>query len=199
MHELVLASKSPRRKLILEEAGYEFRTFPLEVSEILDKNLNEMEQISDCARQKAVAAAAQLKPLKLKDILILSADTLVLFGGQSLGKPQNDIEAIDTLKLLSGKTHQVVTGFCLYDLKTNRIVLGHSVSEVEFRVLDSQEIIRYVQSGEPMDKAGSYGIQGAAAAFVKMYTGDLQNIIGLPLSDIERVIAENGWIIRKKS
>jgi len=199
MHELILASKSPQRIKILQEAGYEFRTFPVEVSEILDKNLNKFDQISDCARQKASASALKLKSLKINNILILSADTLVLFDGQTLGKPKNTASAIKTLELLSGQTHEVVTGFCLYDLSLDRLVLGHSVSLVKMRTLDSQEIIDYVQSGEPMDKAGSYAIQGKASEFVEHFTGDLQNIIGLPLKEIEKVMSENGWIIKRKS
>ncbi len=199
MHELILASKSPQRIKILQEAGYEFRTFPVEVSEILDKNLNKFDQISDCARQKAVASAFALKSLKTNNNLILSADTLVLFEGQALGKPQNSAAAIKTLQLLSGQTHEVVTGYCLYDLSHDRIKLGHSVSLVKMRTLDSQEILDYVQTGEPLDKAGSYAIQGKASAFVEHFTGDLQNIIGLPLKDIEKVMTENGWIIKRKS
>lgn len=199
MHELILASQSPRRKQILSERGYEFRTFPIEVSEIPNKNLNLNDQISDMAKQKAQAAAAKLKSLKSQEVLILSADTVVLFDGKILGKPKNQREAILTLGQLSGRKHHVVTGFCLWDLGSERFILSHVVSNVEFRLLGAKEIQDYVATGEPMDKAGSYGIQGKAQKFVKQYSGSYNNIVGLPIEEIEKVMLENGWIIEKKS
>lgn len=197
MHELILASQSPRRKQILMEAGYQFRTFPVEVSEILDKNLNEFDQISHCARQKAEAALAALKPSNSQNILILAADTLVLFEGEALGKPQNSEQALATLRRLSGQTHRVVTGFAFLQWPNKRLILGHAVSQVEFHGLTEVQIQDYVQSGEPMDKAGSYGIQTVGETWVKKITGEWNNIVGLPLVAIENTMKQQGWVIAK--
>ncbi len=198
MHKLILASSSPRRKQILQDRGYEFRAFPLEVSEILDKNLNISDQISDCAHQKAVAAFDSLKLPKTQDILILSADTVVVLDGQVLGKPKNKAHACEVLASLSGKKHQVITGFCLVEVKSKRFILGHETTQVEFNKLTENEISDYVNSGEPMDKAGSYGIQGEGQKFVKEIQGSYLNVVGLPIEKIEQVIAAEGWSIEKR-
>jgi septum formation protein len=199
MHELYLASQSPRRKTILMERGFKFRTFPIEVSEIPDKNLNQIEQISKIAQDKAVAAANMLKHLNLKNILILTADTMVCLDSDILGKPKNHQEAMDTLTRLSGRSHQVITGFCLLELKTQCLILGHGLSEVVFRKLSNAEIKKYVLTNDPMDKAGSYGIQGDARNFVSSFSGSFENIVGLPIDEIEKVIKEKGWEIEKES
>ena len=199
MHELILASQSPRRRHILTERGFEFRTFPIEVSEIPNENLNLIDQISDLGRQKAEAAANELKLLELGEILILGADTVVIFDGQILGKPKNFDDACQTLARLSGKSHQVITGFCLWDLRPGRFILGHSISDVNFHSLTQKDIEDYVATGEPMDKAGSYGIQGEAKKFVKEFKGSYHNIVGLPIDEIEKALDENGWVIKKQS
>ncbi len=199
MRELILTSKSPRRNQILEEEGYEFHTFPIEVSEILNKNLNLPDQISDCARQKVEAAKQSPKLPKLDKILLLGADTVVVFQNQILGKPKNDQHSIDILNQLSGQVHEVITGFCLFDLTTERLILGHETTQVEFFTLAFDDIKRYVDSGDCRDKAGAYGIQGEARKFVKEYRGSLKNVIGLPIEKISHVIKENGWDVRRKS
>lgn len=199
MHELILASQSPRRKQLLEERGFKFRTFPIEVSEIPNENLNLNEKISDLARQKAQAAARELKSLKSKEILILAADTVVVFKGQILGKPKNTADAIQTLSQLSGNSHQVITGFCLWDLSSERFVLRQCSSQVEFYDLSLADIKAYVQTGEPMDKAGSYGIQGEARQFVKEFSGSYENIVGLPVEQVEKTISENGWTLARRA
>ena len=199
MHELILASQSPRRRHILMERGFVFRCIPIEVSEIPDKNLNVMDQISDLARQKGEAAIESLKSLKSQDILVLAADTVVLLDGEILGKPKNWQDACEVLGRMSGREHQVVTGYCLWDLSRDCPILGHEISHVEFRNLTKEEIIEYVNTGEPMDKAGSYGIQGEGKRLVKKYSGSFNNIVGLPIEKIEKVMQENGWIIKKQS
>jgi septum formation protein len=180
MHELVLTSTSPRRRQILNEAGYKFRTFPLEVSEILNENMSLHERISDCARQKVMAAVESGKLLKSKEILLLGADTVVVHEGQILGKPRNEQDATQILTQLSGQIHSVITGFCLFDLTTERLILDHDITSVHFKKLSPEDIREYVESGDPMDKAGAYGIQTAAKKFVESYEGSLNNVIGLP-------------------
>lgn len=197
MRELILTSKSPRRRQILEEAGYEFRVFPIEVSEILNKNLNLPEKISDCAKQKVMAAKSFGNWLESQNILLLGADTVVVFQGQILGKPENEQDAINILNQLSGQVHDVITGFCLLDLTTERLILGHDVTHVHFRNLSEKEILDYVASGDSMDKAGAYGIQGEAGKFVDKFEGSFKNVVGLPIERIEKVMQENGWNIKK--
>ena len=198
MLELILASQSPRRKQILEEAGYKFRIFPTEISEILNKNLSLEDQVSDCAHQKAQAAAERLKPLESEHFLVLAADTLVVHGAQAIGKPKNKEEAILILNQLSGQVHRVITGFCLFDLKSKNLVLGHESTKIQFRSLSQNEIVDYVDSGDPMDKAGAYGIQGEARKFVANIEGSFENVVGLPLKAIEKIFNEQNWHVAKK-
>ncbi len=199
MREIILTSKSPRRKDILKERGYEFHIFPIEVSEILDKNLNLTEQISECAQRKVRAALLDSNILKLKDKILVGADTVVVFAEKILGKPKKKQEAIEILSQLSGQVHEVITGFCLYDLTSRRFILGHDITKVKFRELHLNEIKDYVATGDCMDKAGAYGIQGEARKFVESFEGSLNNVIGLPIEEIERVFQKEGWVVRKKS
>lgn len=199
MYELILASKSPRRKLILEEAGYQFRIIPIEVSEILNKNLNLADQISDCARQKAEAAAEVLNVLESQNILILGADTVVVFQNKVLGKPKNHQEALFILNQLSGQVHTVTTGFCLFDLREKHLVLGHESTEVKFKKLSEKQILDYIATGDCFDKAGAYGIQGEAGAFVDTISGSYLNVVGLPIEKITKTFTEHGWQIAKQS
>ena len=199
MHELILTSQSPRRKQILTESGYKFRIFPIEVSEILNENLNLPDQISDCAKQKVMAVVESGKLSESQDILLLGADTVVVHAGRILVKPVDEQDAISILNQLSGQVHEVITGFCLFDLRTKHLILGHDSTEVSFRKLSETEILDYVATGDPMDKAGAYGIQGKARAFVKSFKGSYKNVVGLPIEKIEKVIQENGWNIKKQS
>lgn len=128
--------------------------------------------------------------------LILSADTLVFFKGEALGKPQDEKEALKTLKALSGQTHQVITAFCLWNTLEGRSVTGHCTSEVKFRNLSEEEILAYIATGDPMDKAGAYGIQNIGRDFVEHFTGTLENIAGLPVDEIEKVMAKEGWVVK---
>lgn len=197
MHELILTSKSPRRKQILEESGYKFRIFPIEVSEILNENLNLPDQISDCAKQKVMAVVQSGKLTESQDILLIGADTEVVFEGEFLRKPKDGPHAISILNKLSGQVHDVITGFCLFDLTTKRLILGHEITKVFFRKLTLEEIQAYVDSGDAMDKAGAYGIQGEAGKFVEKFEGSFMNVVGLPIEKIEKVIKENGWKLAK--
>ena len=159
------------------------------------------------------------------DYLILTADTIVYHQGAVLGKPVDEAEAFQTLRRLSGNRHQVITAFCLWNTQADRKVTGHCTSEVEFRELKDDEIWHYVRSGDPMDKAGSYGIQSLAREFIQSqahriqsaaeeqlgstfrtegrdfvttFTGALENIAGLPIDEIEAVAHREGWPFPKK-
>lgn len=198
MYDLVLASQSPRRKQILEDAGYLLHTLSLEISEILEENLNIEEQIMGLARRKAEAATNSGKLLNFKGKLLLSADTVVVMGDQIFGKPSTSVQAFDTLTSLSGNRHQVITAFCLVDVLAKEMLLDYEVTHISFKELSSAEIKNYILSGEPFDKAGAYGIQGLAKNFIQSIDGDFQNVVGLPLKKIEKRLEERGWNVRKR-
>lgn len=165
MMRFILASKSPRRSFFLKKRGFSFHTFPVEISEILDENLSVESAVEDLALRKAKALVQQGKLEPGYGYVILSADTVVYHRGKVLGKPINEQDAFETLKSLSGQTHQVITAFCLLNTRTNEHLCDHEVSEVTFRPLSDEEILDYVATGDPMDKAGSYGIQSLASQF----------------------------------
>lgn len=225
MLRFILASQSPRRRFFLEKRGYLFHTFPVEISEFLDKNLRVEDAVEVLAEEKAQALVESGRLAGMEPCLILSADTIVHFKEQILGKPKDQDQAFETLKTLSGQTHRVITAFCLWHLPSQKKVRGHAVSEVEFRDLQDEEVWDYVRSGDPMDKAGSYGIQSLARNFirdnhisldqaqgkdlgstfrtngldfVKNFTGSLENIAGLPVEEIEKVIKREGWTLPVK-
>ena len=196
MHKLILASQSPRRKQILEEHGFEFTTFSIEVSEIPNKNLNITDQVCALAQDKAEAAKAAFKPTESFNYIILSADTVVVHNQQLLGKPQNTDHARLILEQLSGSTHEVITGFCLIDLSRDEVEVGYDISTVVFKNLQKQQIMEYIDTGEPMDKAGAYGIQGQGRELVESYQGSFKNIVGLPIEKLESVFLKHGWDFR---
>ncbi len=225
MLRFVLASKSPRRQFFLQKRGYVFHTLPVEISEFLDENLRVELAVEDLAKRKAQALVESPEGLKMHPSVVLSADTIVVYKDEILGKPKDQQDAFETLQKLSGNTHRVITGYCLWNTQTSEIVLGHGTSQVEFRHLNKEEIWDYVKSGDPMDKAGSYGIQSLARQlirnqhreldkaegvelgstfryqgedFVKNFTGTLENIAGLPIDEIEEKIKLSGWQLPKK-
>lgn len=179
----------------MEKAGYEFRTHSVEVSEILEKNLNPAGLARHLSEKKSVQAEKDLKHLKSQRFLVLTADTIVAGGGQILGKPSTKAEAAQFLDLLSGGSHQVITALTLLNLDSGERHTAHQVTEVQFRPLTEEEIGAYVETGEPMDKAGAYGIQGAGGDFVAGLKGPLDNVIGLPVELFENMLKEKGWLI----
>lgn len=183
--KLVLASQSPRRRQILRIAGFEFDILPSQISEIPDENLNLDQRIRQLAIDKAEACLKMGKTPKGQGFLILAADTVVALGDQVLGKPKDENEARQILRRLSGQTHVVITGLAMIDVDTDRRLEAHERTTVEFRELSDQEIDHYVQTGDPMDKAGAYGIQSEARSFVKKLEGHYDNVVGLPMKAVE--------------
>lgn len=193
MYKLVLASESPRRRELLQQAGYIFDVVPVKVSEIPDKNLNVNEQILDIARRKARAAFARLQTGESSPFVLLSADTEVIFNGGPLGKPRDEEDAARLLRLLSGRTHEVKTAICLIESPSGEEISQIETTEVRFRTLSDQEISDYIATGEPMDKAGAYGIQGLGGKFVEKFTGSFDNVVGLPVDLLRRLLAQKNW------
>ena len=181
MKEIILASQSPRRKELLEEVGLRFRVEPAQIEEHLDESLPITLAIEQPAKEKAPPIA---RPHP--QCVVIGADTLVAVDGLVLGKPADEADAARMLRMLSGRRHQVIGGVAL--LCGNAEVLFHCVSEVCFFPLREEEIAAYIRSGEPMDKAGAYGIQGLGRLFVESICGDYFNIVGLPVSRLMRAL-----------
>lgn len=180
---LVLASSSPRRSELLRMAGYEFTTAAPLVKEDFPHGTPPMQAVEQLAARKAYAAAKEYP-----DETVVAADTLVVLKNRILGKPKNTDDAKAMLRLLSGCVHQVYTGYCI--LRGGEAITGHECTSVEFYPLRDAEIEDYVATGEPMDKAGAYGIQGRGALLVKRIDGDFYNVMGLPLGKINRLLKE---------
>ena len=194
IHHLILASESPRRKQLLTEAGFQFTVFPIKVSEYLEKNLNLDEQIKDIALRKSREAEKQLNLLKQNDFLLLTADTMVVLQDEAIGKPENKIHAEQMLAGLSGRSHQVKTAICLFESRTQNRVCEIETTQVHFRLISRPEIRQYIDSGEPMDKAGAYAIQGAGGNFVDKIEGDYNNVVGLPVNLLLRILQTHTWL-----
>lgn len=185
MKQLILASASPRRRDLLTQIGLEFEIIPSTVEE----NIDETEPIK---------LVAELALLKASDVarrvegLVIGADTIVVDGNTVLGKPRSKEEAVQMLQRLSGRQHQVMTGVAIVDSESGRHWVDVEITQVNFRELSLQEIQRYVDSGEPMDKAGAYAIQEKGALFVRAIEGDYFNVVGLPLVKTVQLLEKAG-------
>lgn len=195
MKTLILASQSPRRFEILKNENYFFVSFPVYVSEIPDKNLSLNDQIIAIARRKAKACLDQYPELKPEN-LILAADTMVCIDQTALGKPLDDKDAQKTLEKLSGRSHQVKTAIYLVDAATRLEVSHVETTEVFFKKLTEEDIQNYLAKNEHQDKAGSYGIQGHGKNLVDYFEGDYQNIVGLPLTALKKILKTYEWNLR---
>lgn len=185
MRRFILASASPRRKEILEKAGYSFEII---VSDT-DENIAE-----DLSPEKTVEVLAERKALSVwesnKDSVVFGCDTVVAIDGRILGKPTDDKDAFNMLKMLSGRTHTVSTGVCI--CSEDKTEVFSNTTKVEFYPLSDETIRSYIASGEGKDKAGSYGIQGYGCVLVKEIKGDYFSVMGLPVSQSSRVLADFG-------
>ncbi len=184
---LVLASASPRRRELLSVMGIkDFKVMPSEAEERLGKGLTPEETVAALSRDKAEDVAG-----KAPDDTVVAADTMVFLNGTLLGKPGSREEAVKMLKKLSGRSHSVYTGVTV--IGNGKTVTRVCETQVFFRELEDREIDEYVNTGEPMDKAGAYGIQGRAAVFVEKIEGDFYNVVGLPLCMLYTMLEETGY------
>ncbi|MBQ8237783.1 MAG: septum formation inhibitor Maf [Oscillospiraceae bacterium] len=179
---LILASASPRRKELLSLFGVPFSIRAADIDETMDPDTAPFDEVARVSRLKALAT------LREAGDTVIAADTIVVCAGRVLGKPRDAEDAAAMLRLLSGRDHQVMTGVTV--LHDDRAVTFTEVTDLHFRELTEKEIARYVASGEPMDKAGSYGIQGGAALFCTGMTGDYYNVMGLPVCRLGQVLKE---------
>ena len=171
--QLILASASPRRKALLSLFGIPFTVRAADIDETMDPEKPPFDEVARVSRLKALAVS------RGEEDIVIAADTIVVCQGKVLGKPHSEKEAAAMLRLLSGRDHQVMTGCTI--LYGDRVEPFTEVTSLHFRPLSEKEIQKYVQSGEPMDKAGAYGIQGGAALFCEKLEGDYYNVMGLPV------------------
>ena len=179
--QLILASQSPRRRELLSLFGIPFAVRVADIDETMDPSLPAAEAVAQISHKKALAVARDAE-----DVLI-AADTIVVVGGKILGKPHSKEEAVQMLRLLSGRDHQVMTGVTV--LRGEACETFTEVTDIHFRRISNREIDAYVASGEPMDKAGAYGIQGGAALFAEKMVGDYYNVMGLPVCRLWMTLA----------
>ena len=183
---LILASASPRRKELLGLFHIPFSIRVADIDETMDSNAAPFDEVARVSRLKALAV-----PREENDVVI-AADTIVVCGGRVLGKPHSEEEAVSMLRLLSGRDHQVMTGVTVVTGETRETFT--EVTDIHFRKLSEREIRAYVATGEPMDKAGAYGIQGGAALFCRRMVGAYYNVMGLPVcrlgETLRRVVPE---------
>lgn len=179
MNTLILASGSPRRAELLRQIGLDFRVVPSKVQEDLPMGLSPAEAVKELALRKASEVARNIS-----SGVIIGADTIVVAAGRILGKPVDKADAIAMLSMLSGKEHSVFTGLAVLTVPDGRQTVDFAETRVWFRKLTRAEIEWYVDSGEPLDKAGAYGIQGLGAVLVKKIDGCYFNVVGLPLAKL---------------
>lgn len=190
MKEIILASTSPRRKELMEITGLPFVVVASPYEEDMSLKMSPRDLVKHLAKGKASAVAENYR-----NEIIIGADTIVVLGKEVMGKPETEAAARKMLNKLSGKTHKVMTGYCIIDAATGKTVTKAVETKVYFKKLSSSEITNYIRSGEPMDRAGAYAIQGLAALFVKKIEGDFLNVVGLPIQDLAQDLKKFGIVI----
>ncbi len=184
--KIYLASKSPRRRKLLKQLGLNFKSFSVGLNEEILDGEHPVQTVKRLALHKSEAAAK-----KVKNGVIITADTIVVLGKDIIGKPKSEKDAFNILSKLSGKTHIVYTGFVLNNLSNSKKIVGYEKTDVTFRKLSSREIKDYIKTGSPMDKAGAYGIQDDfGAVFVEKVNGCYYNVVGLPLAKVYKSLME---------
>ncbi len=184
-HQIILASASPRRKQLLAQFGIEVIVYPVDLDETPHQKESPIAYVQRVAAEKSALAKSSIT----HELPILSADTVVISNKQILGKPKNMEDGVAMLASLSGQSHQVLSAI---SLRGDQHWQALSVTEVTFRTLSEQEIRRYWQTGEPLDKAGGYAIQGLAAGFIEQIKGSYSGVMGLPLYETAQLLANQG-------
>jgi septum formation protein len=183
--QIILASASPRRKELLDQIKVIYKVYPVDLDETPLPNEAPLDYVQRLAAEKSAACRAQLNT----EIPVLAADTAVCWEGVIMGKPKNQADCLAMLTQLSGKTHQVYSAISLRGLEHTQAV---SITEVTFRRLTEREILDYWHSGEPVDKAGSYAIQGMGGVFVESIKGSFSGVVGLPLFETAGLLSKQG-------
>jgi septum formation protein len=195
MKKLILASQSPRRKILLEQLGYQFGTLVANIDESVCDHESANDYVLRLAQEKALTIFETLTREEQKQSLVLGSDTCVVIDGDILGKPANEAECVETLLRLENNQHQVLTAIAVVDSKamsTGDVPSSVVKTNVHFKPLTLTEIKRYWQTGEPCDKAGSYAIQGIGGQFVTTINGSYSAVVGLPLYETAQLLAKSG-------
>ena len=189
MRQIILASSSPRRRELLEKAGVHFQVMPSQEEEHIEKK-EPAQIVENLSWQKAASVASKTG----QDVIVIGSDTLVAYEGRVLGKPRDEEEAVETLKLLQGNTHRVYTGVTVIvrDKEEEITKTFSRRTDVTFYPVDEKEIRAYVATGDPMDKAGSYDIRGDFSVYIKEIYGDYNNVVGLPVARLWRELRRLG-------
>ena len=182
--KIILASASPRRKELLKTMGLDFEVIPSEVEENIENEKFSTELIENLAVKKAQNVAEKID----FPAIVIGSDTVVVINEKILGKPKDRKDAFNMLKMLGGSTHQVVSAIAVIDTETNKVLKDSVVSDVTFKQLSDEEINAYIETGEPMDKAGAYAIQGLAGMFVKSINGCYSNIVGISVFKLAEML-----------
>lgn len=187
MRKIILASKSPRRKQLLEMIGLEFEVAASDINEDLKENLPPDEFVKKLSLLKAEDIAK-----RFPNSIIISADTVIVLENKTIGKPKDEKHAKEILKNCSGNTHKVLTGFTILDSSNSNVVSKSVETKVTFRKMSDVEIESYIASGEPLDKAGGYAVQGIGSVFVEKIEGDFFNVVGLPVYNVAEELKKFG-------
>jgi septum formation protein len=187
MHRLILASASPRRRELLKQAGFTFEVRPAQVNEDPYPDEDPIAYVVRLARHKAKSVLAEISSdAPAQSAVVLGADTTVTLDGHILAKPEDAADAARMLRMLSGRTHRVITGVAVASAKGTEVAA--EITGVQFLTLTDEEIDAYIATGEPMDKAGAYGIQGYAAKWIPRIEGCYFNVVGLPLALVSTML-----------
>lgn len=180
---IILASASPRRKEILENINVKFDIVKSDIDEVILEDELPPQVVMRLAFEKSMDVAKSNQ-----ESLVIGADTIVVFNNKVLGKPKDKEDARNTIRLLSGNTHEVITGISLINLSANKKIIDYVVSKVKFKDLSEDDINDYINTGESLDKAGAYGIQGYGSLLIEEIQGDYFNIVGLPISKLSDLV-----------
>lgn len=191
MTRFILASESPRRMALLKQIGLEFEVMPSGIDEEEVEFSHPKAYVKKLAQLKAKSVAK-----KIQDGVVIGADTMICIGSKIIGKPRDREDAAATLRELSGRVHEVVSGVCVIDKSSGRAVTKASVTRVKFRDLNDGLINWYVGTGEPLGKAGSYGIQERGALLVEWVRGDYSNVVGLPITTLVDILEQMNLLER---
>lgn len=187
MVEIILASQSPRRKMLLEQFNIHFTCRPADIDERFLPEENTLDAVRRIARSKADSVCETLQ-----QGLIIAADTVVVCDGEIMGKPRDEQDACQKLSRLSGREHQVITAICLRNAANNYCDIQDEITNVYFRNISEEEIKAYVSTGEPLDKAGAYAVQGMGAIFIEKIDGCFFNVVGLPIKNLYTMLKRQG-------
>ncbi|MDF2961922.1 MAG: septum formation protein Maf [Paenibacillus sp.] len=190
--KLVLASSSPRRQELIRTLQLPYEIRVSDVNEDTEPGLTPAEIVEQLSGRKAAAVCEMFKSELPKESIVIGSDTIVVLDGQVLGKPKDSRDAFNMLSALQGRAHQVFSGIACLDLTTGRQLIDHQVTAVYMKPLTDKQIERYISTGEPMDKAGAYAIQGIGATIVERIEGDYFNVVGLPMSLLSDLLKRLG-------